>query len=176
MELIGLELDPKWPRSGTPPAVKWCHDDDPCPYVISKNIHRRHLTKEQQAELIVKVIESTETDLAKMAKSVKQASNGRLNGSAKDPLKQAAVEEAKKHGISKRTVERAMAKNGASKPTRVAYRGKLDDCIERGMDQLENAAACLTGFYQEGGKHVVNEERKKVLRKVRIQITRLLRV
>ena len=83
---------------------------DPYTYVISKNIHRRHLTKEQQADLIVKAMKLKETDLAKMAKSVKQDSSGRLQGSTKNPIKQAAVEEGQKHGISQRTIERSIAK------------------------------------------------------------------
>src|SRR5262245_16617274 len=83
------------------------YDGDPYSYVISKNIRRRHLSKEQQADLIVKVIKAKEADLAKMAKSVERNSKGQVKGSTKDPIKQAAVEEGKKHGISKRMIERA---------------------------------------------------------------------
>lgn len=75
---------------------------DPASYIISKNILRRHLTKEQQAELIVKVM-GTSTDFAKVARSVQRSSKGRVHGSTKDPIKEKVVEEAKKHGISKRT-------------------------------------------------------------------------
>src|SRR5437867_2962004 len=48
MELVGM-------RNAT---VAWLEDSDPSPenYIISKNIRRRHLTKEQQADLIVKVM------------------------------------------------------------------------------------------------------------------------
>jgi ParB/Sulfiredoxin domain len=83
---------------------------DPYTFVISKNIRRRHLTKEQQADLIVKVMKAS-TDLAKLAKSVKRDSNGHVQGSTKDPIKEKAVTEGKKHGISKRTMERSIAKD-----------------------------------------------------------------
>jgi hypothetical protein len=111
--LVGLPISLGWPRNtivGSPvPAVRWINTD-PEAYVISKNILRRHLTKEQQAELIVKVME-TSTDFAKVARSVQRTSNGRVLGSTKDPIKEKVVEEAKKHGISKRTAENALAKH-----------------------------------------------------------------
>jgi len=85
--------------------------DDPAAFVISANIRRRHLSKEQQAELIVKTIgASTSTDHATVARSVKRDANGRVHGREKDPILTAAVSEAAKHGISKRTVQSARAK------------------------------------------------------------------
>ncbi len=95
--------------------------DDVAAFIISTNIHRRHLTKEQQANLIWKVKEAAQkNDFANIARSVKLA-DGRFSGSTKDELKQAVVAEAKKHGISQRTVELARAKQqkakaAASKP------------------------------------------------------------
>ena len=95
---------------------------DPYLYVISKNIRRRHLTKEQQADLIIKVMKASESvpprtavsprkdDLATMARSFSPIS-GRRGGSTSDPIKEKAVEEAAKHGISKRTIERVIAKD-----------------------------------------------------------------
>src|SRR5262245_16914658 len=51
IELVGLNIDNEWPRRANCfPAVRWIHRD-PEAFVISKNIHRRHLTKEQQADL-----------------------------------------------------------------------------------------------------------------------------
>jgi hypothetical protein len=83
-------------------------------FVISANIRRRHLTKEQQAELIVKTIEAghAPTDRARVARSA----NGQVHGSTKDPVLEKAVTEAKKHGISKRTVQNARAKLHGRKP------------------------------------------------------------
>jgi ParB-like nuclease family protein len=88
-------------------------DVDPAAYVISANITRRHLTKEQQAELIVKTIEAAkpkaENDRATVARSFSPTA-GKKGGSTKDPVLTKAVEEAKKHGISKRTVQNARAR------------------------------------------------------------------
>jgi len=112
MELIGMNIDPQWPRAASSPSVRWIHTN-PEAYVISKNIRRRHLTKEQQANLIVKVIAVSHlagADFAKLARSVKRDSGGHVQGSVKDPIKEKAVEEGKKHGISKRTIERSIAK------------------------------------------------------------------
>src|SRR5262249_43393870 len=110
MELVEFSAAP-WEK-----VLFYGHEIEPFSYVISKNIRRRHLSKEQQADLIVKVMNAS-TDLAKLAKSAKRDSNGRVQGSLKDPLKEKKVEEGKKHGISKRTMERAIAKDrGPTKP------------------------------------------------------------
>lgn len=85
---------------------------DAAAFVISANIRRRHLTKEQQAELIVSVIEAAQkrsNDSAKVARSF-SPERGRKGGSTKDPVITAAVAEAQKLNIGKRTVERAIAK------------------------------------------------------------------
>jgi hypothetical protein len=80
---------------------------DPAGFVISANIHRRHLTKEQRGELIVKTIKAGKLgDRAKIARSPLP----RGGGSVKDPLLAAAVAEGAKHGISKRTIQNARAK------------------------------------------------------------------
>ena len=73
-----------------------------------RNIHRRHLTKEQQADLIVAAHKAA----AEAADKPRQlgevsAKGGRANV---DTIKAATVAAAKEHGISKRTVERSFAK------------------------------------------------------------------
>jgi hypothetical protein len=100
---------------------------DPAAYVISANIRRRHLTKEQQAELIVRTVEAAQeleaaqaltteirdgaakNDQAKVARSF-NPTPGKRGGSTKDPVLHKSITEAKKHGISARTVKRARAK------------------------------------------------------------------
>jgi hypothetical protein len=64
-----------------------------------------------EADLIVRVMASA--GLAKLAKPVKSRNaKGQVQGQAtKDPIKEKAVEEGKKHRISKRTIERSIAKD-----------------------------------------------------------------
>lgn len=116
---------------------------DPCSYVISKNIRRRHLTKEQQVDLILNVINAS-TDFANLARSVKRDSSGHVQGSVKDPIKEKAVEEASNLGISKRTVERAIAKDrGAtlpakeSPPQRPAPNRNVEDVVKKILAFIE---------------------------------------
>ena len=93
---------------------------DPAEFVIGANIRRRHLTKEAQAELIVQTIAAGKIDCAAVARSFNPTS-GKKGGSTKDPVLEQAVTEAKKHGISKRTVQVARAKlqgKSTAKPTR----------------------------------------------------------
>ena len=153
MELVGLINT----------VVRYIHSD-PEAYIISKNIRRRHLTKEQQADLIVKVMKAS-TDVAKLARSVKRDSSGRLHGSAKDPVKEKTIAVAKEHGLSKRTIERSIAKvNGPTqsprgkKPPKVDYKAivrtgeerKLQQDIESGWvtpDQARNIANDIAKAY-----------------------------
>jgi hypothetical protein len=77
---------------------------DPVAYVISLNIHRRHLTKAQQADLIVAAIKAGEEKLPQV-EEVSKGGRGKVN-----PVKAKAVAAAQEHGISKATVERSIAK------------------------------------------------------------------
>ncbi len=76
---------------------------DPVAYVISANIRRRHLTKQQQADLIVAAVKAGKTHRAKSARWVKGQT-----GSTKDPVKAQVIEEAAKAGISERTATQAL--------------------------------------------------------------------
>jgi hypothetical protein len=77
---------------------------DPSAYVISANIRRRHLTKQQQAELIVAAVAAGGLSSANLA----EVSTKPKRGPAPDPVKTKAVEVAAEHGISERTVERVL--------------------------------------------------------------------
>jgi hypothetical protein len=90
---------------------------NPYSYVISKNIHRRHLTKTEQAELILKALklekeEQSNWELANMAKSQDARFHGGFfGGSTKDQLKQEFVERAETEYISPRTAQRVWDKD-----------------------------------------------------------------
>lgn len=96
--------------------------DDPVALIISLNIKRRHLTKEQQADLVVAAIRA-DADARKADKYI-----GRDGGSPapeklvqleavskggrgkKNPVKARAIAEGKKAGISDSTMKRSLAK------------------------------------------------------------------
>jgi hypothetical protein len=115
MELVGLKTltDDETLEAGYPgyiPEHVYAFRDgqpwiDPFSYVIAKNIRRRHLNKEQQAELIVKVIKAQE-EAAKKDELIKNTrsfspTTGKRGGSTKDPVKEKIIEETKRLGISK---------------------------------------------------------------------------
>src|SRR5262245_52858757 len=113
------ELEAVFPDGHTEEVFKWSHTTDPAAYVIGANIRRRHLTKKQQAELIVSALKAQqENDSAKLARSF-SPSAGRRGGSTKDPLLEQAKRVAQAYGISTRTTERAHAKrHGKPRPRR----------------------------------------------------------
>lgn len=76
---------------------------DAVDFIISANIRRRHLTKQQQADLIVAAHKAA-ADKPRHAGEVSVGGRGKVN-----PVKAAAIATAKQHGISKRTVERSIA-------------------------------------------------------------------
>jgi ParB-like chromosome segregation protein Spo0J len=82
---------------------------DPITHIITLNIHRRHLTKQQQADLIVAAHAA--------APVVSRQDGGKLpEGRPVDQTKASAVATAAEHGISRRTVERAIAKAEGKTP------------------------------------------------------------
>jgi hypothetical protein len=142
-------------------------DVDPGAYVISANIHRRHLTKAEQAELILQTLEAAKpTDRATVARSVPRAGNGHVHGSTRDPVLAAAVTEAKKHGISKRTVQRARA-NVQSMPTRRRLSRPIPRPTHSVPDVVFEVSLAVSKVLQEieaGGRSV--RELKQALRHV----------
>ena len=93
-ELIGLELGEGIRIHG-----------DPVAYIISANIRRRHLTKQQQTALIIAALKAGSAKPPQDEAVSQKGGRGKVN-----PLKQAAIAEAKKHDISESTVERELAK------------------------------------------------------------------
>jgi hypothetical protein len=67
------------------------------------------LTKQQQADLIVKTVRASEAFLANLARKEAERAE-RERGRPKDVVKEKAVEEGESQGISKRTIERALAR------------------------------------------------------------------
>ena len=96
-------------------------DDAVVAYVISANIHRRHLTKQQQVELIIAAHEAAAykprhdgevSDLPDLPGFLDQRKGGR---GKKDEAKAAVVTSAKELGVSKRTAERVIAEMRSKK-------------------------------------------------------------
>ena len=123
MERVGLDLDRirsihRGQYSGK--EHKKFIDGDPVAYILSLNIHRRHLTKQQQADLII---------AAHRATPVSRQDGGKLaEGRPVNQVKAAAVATAKAmpKGPSKRTVERALAKaEGKTRKPSSRGRGNL---------------------------------------------------
>ena len=85
-----------------------CTDAEIAAEVIGYNALRRHQTKQELADCIVKALAAVSADVVNMTKSVKQDAEGKLRGSEKG-IRGKAVEIAKQHGISASTVDRALA-------------------------------------------------------------------
>ena len=86
-------------------------DTDPTDYIISQNIHRRHLTKQERAEYIIAAVKAGAEYKPRQVGEVSHGGRGK-----KDETKAAIVATAAEHGISKRTVERAIAKSDGKEP------------------------------------------------------------
>jgi ParB-like chromosome segregation protein Spo0J len=103
---------------------------DPYEFVISANIHRRHLTKEEQANRLVAVARAkVEHQASRSDISRHGGEKTKSGGRPKDLVKETAVELGEQHGISKRTIERATAKAAGKTPQPRKPKGQvpLDD-------------------------------------------------
>jgi hypothetical protein len=103
MERAGLSID----------HLKECIGSGHVEDIISLNIHRRHLTKQQQAELIVAALKAAQPKANKPPQVEEVSKGGR---SKVNELKAKAVAIAKDAKISKGTVERALAKAKGKTP------------------------------------------------------------
>ena len=104
-------------------------------FIISKNIHRRHLNKTQRGTLIVAAI--------KAGKQVsRHGGKPKKGGRPKSTIKAAAIATGKKHDIGKRRIERAIAEDeGKAKTNRPEGAKpdseKLDAARQRYLKQCE---------------------------------------
>jgi hypothetical protein len=146
MERVGIRID------SFPIEKRYYTTGDPVAHIIGLNIHRRHLTKQQQADLIVaahkaaaakprQVDEVFEEQLdLEDAIERKRRAEGSKGGRGKvNEVKAAAVATAKEHGISKSTVERALAKAEGRQPAPIAKlqlgtKPKLEATGSTGLD------------------------------------------
>src|SRR5262245_53773770 len=113
--------------------MAFVHCSDPTSWIISLNIHRRHLTKQQQADLIVAAIKAGDEAKQKLTQNELVSGSGSTNVKAltheldaieakrnrggrgrKNESKQKAIATGAKVGISKGTMARAYDK--AAKP------------------------------------------------------------
>lgn len=173
MERAGINLDDARNLNGRKlfganQVVHLAKTTDVVAFIISKNIHRRHLTKQQQADLIVAAHKagSSRQDGEVITRHVKGK-----RGSEKDSVKAAAIETAKEHGISPRTIERSLARVATRKQKR--RKPKLETYVSPEIDDesgdsdeaiwsrgLLNRAKIAAGdaLYEDWSKYTVTEE------------------
>jgi len=100
---------------------------NPVTWIIALNIRRRHLTKQQQADLIVAAVRASRQDGEVVKRHVKGKS-----GSVKDAEKAEAVATGKEVGVSKRTIERSLPTADEGKqPSKPSRKRRTDAEIER---------------------------------------------
>jgi hypothetical protein len=186
-------------RAGEKPRFKAVYTDDPAAYVISKNIRRRHLTKQQQADLIVAAVraDADAKAAAELREHQEEIAAAELldedcvnrnrhgisrhvgekckTGRKADAVKAKAVTIAKEQGVSKRTVERSLAKAEGKTPEPRRYAAKplpkpksgkpvvgleaarrhyLDLCADPGVDLGEEQSLIFDAFREIQGKRL----------------------
>jgi hypothetical protein len=111
MERAEIELDPS--------RIEYVSCGDPVSWIETLNMRRRHLTKHQYARLTVKMLKARRALAKEKAKKPAQLDEVSRGGRGKvNELKSEAVAMLTPHGISKSTVERALAEEADKKPTK----------------------------------------------------------
>lgn len=131
--LDGRNRDAACRMAGVEPEFKDYQGDDPLGYVIEKNMERRHLTPGQLGKIAAKIASMT-------AGRPTKAPNGAVK-------KVSQVEAAKKVGVSRRTVQRAVAaeKPPAKKKPKEASSWSAEDL--KGDGELMNAFVLIDTIY-----------------------------
>jgi hypothetical protein len=117
LELAGMKL----PESN----VQIYYGDHPVEWIISANVHRRHLTKQQKADAIVaalKLAEPTNDNSEKLVQvePVSKGGHGKVN-----ETKAKALSVGEAHGISESTIKRSLAKAAGKEGSRKEPTGDL---------------------------------------------------
>ena len=113
-------------RELTPCAIEAVHTD-PIVFIIGRNVHRRHLTKQEQADYLVKGLRLKEAEAAKADDfSRHDGEKIAVRGRKPDRLKAKAVAAGKELDIGKRTIERALAEPGSKKPKPKPRRSRVE--------------------------------------------------
>jgi hypothetical protein len=122
MERAGVGPHPDEPSGSLSQGRQVLWPRDPVTYIISANIHRRHLTKAHQADLIVAAVKAAEKP--PQLEEVSKGGRGKVN-----KVKAEAVKHAAGAGISKATVERAFAKAEGKTPAPAPKIGKVERIV-----------------------------------------------
>jgi len=117
LELAGMDFQPE---------VETYDGDDPFAWIISKNAHRRHLTKQQRADAIVKALAfqrsaKASTEKLDQVEPVSRGGRGKVN-----ETKAKAVSMGAALGISESTTKRSLAKAAGKTSTHKEPTGNLE--------------------------------------------------
>ena len=127
LERAGIELR-SW-------QIQIYRGDDRVGFIKSANAHRRHLTKQQVADLTATdLIKAAEEEAAKLGQTEPVSTKG--GRSKKNPVRQASIEEAKKRGYSESTASRGLAKaRGKTPPTKAKLKLDIDAARQHYLDK-----------------------------------------